>query len=66
MSERKRVDSFKVSHNGTGTVHDVFVFEVDYDGSPMRVYETASGKALVRISENQFEMTASKARFTRA
>lgn len=66
MTERKRIESFKVKHNGTETIHDVIVFEVDYDGSPMLVYETASGKALVRISENQFEMTESKARFTRA
>lgn len=66
MSERKRVGSFKVKHNGTGTIHDVFVYEVDYGDSTVQVYETGSGMALRKISENQFEMKESKARFTRA
>ncbi|AOZ06718.1 hypothetical protein [Cupriavidus malaysiensis] len=65
MTERKRVDAFKVRHQGTGTVHDVFVYELRIGDKPAQTFETRSGKALVRISENQFEMPDTKARFTR-
>ncbi|MGT2429262.1 hypothetical protein ACU4HD_12040 [Cupriavidus basilensis] len=50
----------------TGTMHDVIVFETKIDGHPMLDYESNSGKALRRISDNQFEMPETKARFTRA
>lgn len=66
MIERKQVDSFKVQHVNTGTIHDVAVYERRIEGYPVLDFETNGGSCLRRISKNQFEMPATKARFTRA